>query len=127
MGMFDTIFVNFDLLPISKEEKQLMPREDFQTKSLEKCLLFYRITDDGFLEYEDSPNFEEDKQILLKEGNWVRVDDIHGYVSFYVMCSDRKWYEFVAKFTDGRLVEIFKNDGPRYAGNRRAYSSNLGA
>jgi hypothetical protein len=120
MGMFDTISVNFDLLPISEEEKQLMPREDFQTKSLEKCLLFYRITDDGFLEYEDSADFEKDRQVLLEEGNWVRVEDIHGYVSFYVMASDRKWYEFVAKFTDGRLVKIFKNDGPRYAGNRRS-------
>ena len=37
----------------------------------------------------------------------VRLETIphHGYVNFYTSIS-KKWYEFNAKFTDGKLVEI---------------------
>jgi hypothetical protein len=121
MGMFDTIIINTDLLPISEEEKELLSKTNFQTKSLDNALFTYRITNDGFLEYlVSSRNFGIKESFSPETDHWKRINDIHGYVSFYTSSrKNNEWFEFVAKFTDGKLVEIFRNQGHRYEGNRK--------
>jgi hypothetical protein len=121
MGMFDNIEFDINRLPISVEERKLLSKKKFQTKSLENTLSRYRITEDGHLEYlvycsDFLDQYEPDCQFE----SWIRINDIHGYVSFYTFLSDPKeWYEFVAKFTDGKLVDLFRNQGKTFAGNRR--------
>ena len=117
MGMYDTLLINTNCLPISAEEIELLSKEEFQTKSLDNCLICYRITDEGFLECEESS-----RELLRTSStgtNWKRVDEVHGYVTFYTMTKAKEWYEFIAKFTDGKLVKIFRNEGVSYEGNRR--------
>jgi hypothetical protein len=118
MGMFDTLQLDVNLLPVSPEQIESLSKEEFQTKSLENALLTYRITDEGYLEYlVYSSDFLEDYRSSSEYEDWIRVNEVHGYVSFYT--HHKEWYEFVAKFTDGKLVEIFRNQGKRYEGNRR--------
>jgi hypothetical protein len=51
MGMYDTIQFDIDILPVPREEKELLVNEEFQTKSLDNALVNYRITREGNLEY----------------------------------------------------------------------------
>ena len=126
MGMFDTITISIDRLPISETDKERLKNENFQTKSLEKLLLRYRITDDGLLEcFNAIADFEDEETAPPKSNNWIRIDDIHGYVSFYTSADDpHEWFEFVAKFTDGRLVDVFRSTESRYYGNRKGHLKN---
>ncbi|TAG40974.1 MAG: hypothetical protein EAZ32_04760 [Cytophagia bacterium] len=119
MGMFDTIWVNSKRLPLSSEEQEALSNQFFQTKSLEKLLIYYRITDEGDLEYLDKLADSEEEAQPKKSGKWVKIQDIHGYITFYTSL-DKEWFEFVAKFTDGKLVTIFRNTNKRYHGNRSA-------
>ena len=120
MGMFDTIWVNTKRSPISSEEQEALSQQSFQTKSLEKLLLYYRITDEGDLEYLDKlADWEDEETTSKKSGKWVKITDIHGYITFYTSL-ESEWFEFIAKFTDGKLVEIFRNENKRYHGNRSA-------
>jgi len=57
----------------------------------------YRITADG---------------CLLKERSEVKF---HGMLNFYTYTNDDMWFEYEAKFADGRLIEIqpksiYRND-----------------
>jgi hypothetical protein len=118
MGMFDTIWVDSKRLPVSENEQQLLSKESFQTKSLDRLLLNFRITDQGDLEYLDKlADWEEEENSTPKSGKWLKIKDIHGYITFYTSL-DKEWYEFIAKFTDGKLVDVFRNTGRRYHGNR---------
>lgn len=120
MGMFDTIWVNSKRLPLSSEEQEALSKQSFQTKSLERLLLYYRITDEGDLEYLDKlADWEDEEAQPKKSGKWVKIQDIHGYITFYTSL-DKEWFEFVAKFTDGKVVDIFRNENKRYHGNRSA-------
>lgn len=101
MGMFDYIRIESHLLPISEAEQVDIELEDaaFQTKDLECHLNMYQITPDGSLilvneMYDDFQYRESHKEVKY-----------HGYLNFY---SDvfGTWYEFQAKFTDGKMVEV---------------------
>ncbi len=101
MGMFDTIEVRVPLPdgwdPTGKE---------LQSKSLDCLLDHYTITEGG---------------LLLRREGWLRqenpwldpVEEIvpfHGDIVFYGTEDypriDSTWHEYVARFTDGRLVGI---------------------
>ena len=53
MGMYDTLYISPDKLPISDKEKEFIkthkPNCDWQTKSLDSILGTYEITDEGKL------------------------------------------------------------------------------
>ncbi|WP_031529558.1 hypothetical protein [Dyadobacter crusticola] len=121
MGMFDTLLFDINLLPVSDEEKQLLLNEEFQTKSLDNLLRTYRITEKGNLLYGVySSDFLDDYAPACQYEKWIEVPEVHGYISFYTSLTDsNRWYEFVAKFTNGKLVEVFRNEGTRYEGNRK--------
>jgi hypothetical protein len=121
MGMFDYLFIDTKMLPVSDEEKILIGNEPgWQTKDFDNILTEIYITNDGELkinrwEYDVVPKEErphpDDDGVLGLSGSLertnVRLETIphHGYVNFYTSIS-KKWYEFNAKFTDGKLVEI---------------------
>ena len=121
MGMFDYLFIDTKMLPVSDEEKIIIGDEPgWQTKDFENVMTEIYITNDGELkinqwECETVPKEErpypDDDGIAglvgsLRRGN-IKLETIphHGYVNFYTSIS-KKWYEFNAKFTDGKLVEI---------------------
>jgi hypothetical protein len=124
MGMFDSIKINSEKLPISAAGRVLLRNVVFQTKDLEKCLLMYQISDEGELllsEYPDKENKTEKIAVIfneeyltdfnLKELTYSKIS-FHGYLRFYTMIND-VWYEFKAKFTDDMLISIeriSKND-----------------
>jgi len=125
MGMFDTLKINMDKLPLTPEERKGLGKEPwFQTKDFDCTLTEVYITDEGELkinrwEYESVPMEERphpnEEGLLgivgsLRRGN-ERLETIpyHGYVNFYTDGKDDRWYEFNAKFTDGKLVEVTKS------------------
>jgi hypothetical protein len=121
MGMFDYLFIDTNMLPISDEEKIIIGDEPgWQTKDFENIMTEIYITNDGELkinqwEYEVVPKEErphsDDDGLSGLVGSLRRSNENletiphHGYVNFYTSIS-KKWYEFNAKFTDGKLVEI---------------------
>jgi hypothetical protein len=121
MGMFDYLFIDTNMLPISDEEKIIIGDEPgWQTKDFDNVMTEIYITNDGELkinqwEYEDVPKEERphpnDDGIKGLFGSVRRSNESletiphHGYVRFYSSIN-REWYEFNAKFTDGKLVEI---------------------
>jgi hypothetical protein len=121
MGMFDYLFIDTNMLPISDEEKIIIGDEPgWQTKDFENIMTEIYITNDGELkinqwEYESVPKEErphpDDDGLSGLVGSLRRSNENletiphHGYVNFYTSIS-KKWYEFNAKFTDGKLVEI---------------------
>lgn len=121
MGMFDYLFIDTNMLPISDEEKIIIGDEPgWQTKDFDNVMTEIYITNDGELkinqwEYEDVPKEErphpDDDGIKGLFGSVRRSNESletiphHGYVIFYSSIN-REWYEFNAKFTDGKLVEI---------------------
>ncbi|MEM6842903.1 MAG: hypothetical protein AAF632_11810 [Bacteroidota bacterium] len=136
MGMFDTLYINTNRLPISRVEKKLLgDNPEWQTKDLDNVLTEVYITDEGELkvnqwEYEEVPKEErphpDAEGILALAGSLRRVNQrletipYHGYIRFYTSVTDhtetRQWYEFSAKFTDGKLVGIkrLEDDCPKY-------------
>jgi hypothetical protein len=124
MGMFDSIKINSDKLPVSVAEKELLKDAVFQTKDLEQCLLMYVISDSGELllsEFADEKNKKENIPVMFLEEYFTDFKQekviytktaFHGYIRFYTS-ADKTWYEFRAKFTDDKLVSlerISKND-----------------
>lgn len=121
MGMFDTIFINNNMLPISDEEKKLIGENpNWQTKDLDCDLSEIYITDNGQLtinrwELECVPKEErpypDADGLRGLIGSMRRVNERleviyhHGYIKFYSSVGG-KWYQFLAKFTDGRLESI---------------------
>jgi len=101
MGMFDYIRIESHLLPITETEQVDIELEDsdFQTKDMDCFLNEYEITPNGSL-------------ILINEmvGGWNyqeahREIKYHGLLNFYTEVHGT-WYEFEAKFTDGKMVDI---------------------
>lgn len=85
--MFDDIKCKYKL-----PHKEVQ-NETFQTKDFECLLETYEITGDGH----------------LKRGN--KKIPYHGVVTFYTALNndykdESKWYEYEAKFTDGKLVTV---------------------
>lgn len=116
--MFDNLIINTEKLPVSDEEKKAIGENpNWQTKDFDCILTEIYITDDGELKinrwnYEEVPKEErphpDGEGILGLMGSLKRANErletipYHGYVNFY---SDIKgnWYEFFAKFTNGKL------------------------
>ncbi len=123
--MFDYLFIDTNMLPISDEEKIIIGDEPgWQTKDFDNVMTEIYITNDGELkinqwEYETVPKEErphpDDDGIAGLVGSLRRSNErfktipYHGYVKFYSSIN-REWYEFSAKFTDGKLIEIVKNN-----------------
>lgn len=123
MGMFDELRCEYPLLDRVVQDKW------FQTKSFDCALDRYTITRDGRLilhqvRYEAVP---EEEQTFYGTPEWeknplarvigslrsVPVGDVevpfHGDVIFYTSIgggSDREWFEYRARFTEGRLQWI---------------------
>lgn len=124
MGMFDTLKINTEMLPITDDEKlSLGENPGWQTKDFDNILSIAEITEDGKLRYkkftyEWDENAESGMTELtglngaLIEDNvhWVDLPDYHGFVNFYTHDKNDKWWEFDAKFTDGNLVEIIRKN-----------------
>jgi len=118
MGMFDNLFINTDKLPVSDEEKVLIGNNpDWQTKDFDCDMTEIYITDEGELKinrwnYESVPKEErphpDGEGLLGLMGSLRRVNErletipYHGYVNFYSKIKE-DWYEFSAKFTNGKL------------------------
>jgi hypothetical protein len=121
MGMFDTLFVNLDFLPLTSEEQEFLGEDcSFQTKDFDCELTEIYITDDGELkinrfEYQDVPRHERphpnDDGILGLAGSIRRINErletisYNGFVEFYTYV-DGVFFEFFAKFDDGKLDVI---------------------
>ena len=119
--MFDRVYINKGKLPISDEEKLLIGDDiDWQTKDFDCELTEIYITDEGELKisrwnYEIVPKEErpypDDDSLKGMMGSLKRVNEIletilhHGYVNFYSNIG-KDWYEFNAKFTNGKLEFI---------------------
>jgi len=93
MGMFDYITCEFKLPKWNKE----VQKEMFQTKSLECSMNKYIITKNRKLIYIDDKKTKE--------------NPYHGDIIFYTCIENPKnkkliWYEYVARFTSGRLENI---------------------
>jgi hypothetical protein len=121
MGMYDTIKINKNILPLSDEEKNKIPDNvEWQTKSFDNELTEIYITDDGKLkinrfEYEVVPKEERPNPnaegLLGLAGSLRRINerietlDYHGICEFYTYFEEQ-YYTFKAKFTDGKLQNI---------------------
>lgn len=135
MGMFDTLYINTQRLPLSRaDKKRLGDNPDWQTKDLDCTLTEVYITDEGELKvnrwaYETVPKEErpypDDEGLLGSMGSLKRVNQrlevipYHGFIRFYTSLKEqegREWFEFSAKFTDGKLVGIrrVQDDDPEY-------------
>ena len=116
MGMFDTVLINATLLPVSEEDKLRLKDETFQTKSLENSLSVYRITDDGILETDWDTNFGKTSKKDNKNWEIVPITDA---IKFYTSATDNgEWFEFVALFENGKLLNIKKIIGIQAAMNK---------
>lgn len=89
MGMYDELRTQYPL-PVPEVQG-----ETFQTKSLGCDLAIYTILEDGSL-------------IVASDGEEVVIEDIHKDVIFYTRHED-EWYEFRARFTDGKCKWIRHN------------------
>ena len=104
--MFDYLKISTNLLPLSENEKmEIGDNVVWQTKDVNKGLSTAEITDDGKLLYLEIMYVPGDTSFLKTiEKGWVEIE-MHGFVNFYGKVNDT-FYEFEAKFTDGKLVVI---------------------
>lgn len=87
MGMFDTIKCEVPLPdPVPPEKAWL------QTKDFARTLATYTIRADGTLWTDEY-------------GDPTQLTEYHGFLNFYTFEND-VWYEYKAKFTDGKLQGI---------------------
>lgn len=128
MGMYDHIEIDIEKLPLPKEVKENFgDNPGFQTKDFECVLTEVYLKDDCIevaeWEYEEVPVEErpypnEDGLLLFagslrrKNKRMNKITDYHGHVNFYTFCNnengDEEWYEFNAKYTNGKLEEIIR-------------------
>lgn len=104
MGMFDTLLIDIDLLPVSDTDKKRLRNETFQTKSLDSLLQTYRISSDKTFEIDGNSGFNKtgskDDELWLP----LKITDA---VKFYTSAEDnREWFEFVALIDEGKLIVI---------------------
>lgn len=121
MGMYDTLYINTDMLPVSEEEKKRIgSNPGWQTKDLYCEMTEAYITDDGYLkinefEYEVVPKEErphpEADGLLGACGALRRINqrlvtlNVNFTVNFYSPIGDDD-YEFSATFEYGKLKQI---------------------
>jgi hypothetical protein len=125
MGMFDELKCEYPLPDAAVQE------ETFQTKSLNRVMDRYTITQEGRLilhkvryevvpeeerEYYGTPEWDEKPFVrifgMLRS---IPVGDVeipyHGDIAFYTSTGSREegdfeWFEYQARFTEGRLQSI---------------------
>lgn len=100
MGMFDYVKVH---------EKHGIPSLGYQSKDFDCELTMIRITESGRLEIERF-EYESGPKVNTK---WEDLN-YHGMFNFYGNDGEGfegEWFDFVAKFTDGNLVEIKRVSG----------------
>ena len=118
MGLFDTIKCE---LPLDGDPGDL----DWQTKSFpDPAMDKYTIRSDGTLwlhpirfERPAAPPHEETKAEFLErfqkrtriELAPEQIDDLHGDICFYSTDKKDEWWSYTARFTEGKLVRIFRN------------------
>lgn len=101
MGMFDNLHIDIDKLPLSPEQKLLIGDDPgWQTKDLDCVLNDLYITDDG--ELKEFSGFSEEKE------SEMRTIPFHGNLRFYTSANG-DWWEFIASFDNGKLLEIRRN------------------
>ena len=94
MGMFDHVIIDPKLLPyVGNVKSNFFENADWQTKSLDNALCTFTLTENSLIEL----------NLWNKEERVIT--DFHGHVQFYTSISD-VWYEFKAKYTDGKLVSV---------------------
>jgi hypothetical protein len=126
MGLYDNVKCEYKL-PGATNEVQ---KDVFQTKDLGSMMDSYTITEDGELlqsirEYyevpeEERPNYgtpEWDSKpysrLLGSMGSKFienRKVNHHSIIYIYTIASDREWWEYEIKFTDGKVVDIRRID-----------------
>ena len=108
MGMFDSVYVEYDLPEILLENQEVffLPGHEFQTKDMYCLMDSYLISSAG--------------KLLYREGTWSGKRDIelsaykdaefHGILHFYsaaVLANGNTYFiDYFAKFTDGIIVNI---------------------
>lgn len=118
MGMYDMLYINTNLLPLTSEEQDFIgDNHSFQTKDFDCELTEIYITDDGELkinrfEYEEVPKNErphpDSDGILGLCGSIRRINERleliyrHGIVNFHTY-KDGVSFKFYAKFDNGKL------------------------
>lgn len=120
MGMFDTIYINSKLLPVTVNEKKLLENSEYQTKDFDNVLDTFYITDDFFIlkqysEYVSVPPEErpypDPNHRMHFCGSFRKVDlykqiyDFTGDLKFYTSVNS-KWYEFIADVKNGYIKNI---------------------
>jgi hypothetical protein len=114
MGMYDYLHISTDSLPVTDEEKKLIgDNPGWQTKDLDCTLTEAKITETGELQIRRfTTRWDNTKKnalgfngILVEENTRIETVPIHGFISFYSDIGET-WYEFRAKFTDGKMVEL---------------------
>lgn len=115
MGMFDYVDCKYPL-----PDAPPVQNERFQTKDFEDRLLLYTITEDGRLLVETFDDHEVIKDSTVRFGFYLkrtneRTEEVpfHGDFNFYTSAgnpttpdewnSPDVWYEYRARFTNGRL------------------------
>ena len=121
MGMYDNLKISSEMLPISDDVRKRIKRDDqWQTKDFECILSMAEIKYDGTLWFRYARNIWDENaksglyNITGKMGalvevdvKWVQLEDYFGYIYFYNTI-EKEWYEFRAKFDDGKLLSIVR-------------------
>ena len=122
MGLYNDVKCEY-LLPDTPKEVQ---NDIFQTKDFECLMNEYVITEDGELflsvyEYYEVPEEERPyygtpewegnqfKRLVGSMGHkFIENKKInhHGIIFIYTIASDREWWEYEIKFTDGKVTNV---------------------
>lgn len=97
MGLYDIVKVDCPLPEVGKVDWA------FQTKDMENMLSEYLITENGELWQTVIDWYEGAMPEPIQVMAWG--EPYHGYLNFYHIV-DGMWYDFVAKFVDGKVVSI---------------------
>lgn len=108
MGMFDSVFVEYELPEIILEDQQVsfFPGHEFQTKDMHCMMDSYLISHEGKLLYKESSWFGKHDP----EASTYKDTEFHGILHFYtgilLKSGNRYFIDYFAKFTDGIIVNI---------------------
>ena len=97
MGMFDDLRCDMPLP--DAEASGLEIGHWFQTKDMDCYLDKYAITEHGRLIALD---WDAQGQVFIPGAD----KNYHGMLNFYTLTMDKRWFEYDAKFTDGKVTEI---------------------
>lgn len=102
MGMYDNVDCEY-ALPDTDIKTQLV---GFQTKSLNRKLDNYKITQDGKLLFDDGKYSEEQNKFINNWKPYIFDCNINFYTFGPKDSNESGWYEYNAEFRDGSLINI---------------------